>query len=78
MFNLRRRFIPRETVTAARAFQNFIWGRHPKRTRHLWTVTKANQFASYALDAPAPGVRRPLEDLANVLVAWGGGGGGCG
>ena len=77
VFNLRRRFIPRETVTASRPFQNFIWGRHPKRTRHLWTVTKANQFASYALDAAAPGVRRPLEDLASVLVAWGGGGGGA-
>lgn len=78
VYNLKRKYIPKEIIkTSTKPFQNFIWGRHPKKTRNVWTITKANQFASYSLDKEYDGqipdneISKPLDNLKNISVAWG-------
>lgn len=76
VYNLKRKYIPKEiiTTTSSKPFQNFIWGAHPKRTRNIWTITKANQFTSYSLDRARAAIDseiiKPLDNLRNISVGW--------
>lgn len=76
VFNLSRRYIPKEVVTTTlhKPVQNFIWAQNPRGDRKLWTITKSNTFASYNLSAlENTNVARPLEDLPAAATAWGAG-----
>ncbi|CUM65533.1 uncharacterized protein PRCAT00003179001 [Priceomyces carsonii] len=72
VFNLKRKYIPKEVITSTKPFQNFIWAKNYSQTRSMWTITKSNVFAAYNLDnnCNQQDISKPLDNLSNVSVTW--------
>lgn len=71
IYNLSRKYVPKQIIHSKKPIQNFIWARNGHRDRNIWTLTKSNTFNSYNLDQiDEYDVSRPLDDLNNVAVAW--------
>lgn len=71
IYNLSRKYVPKQIIHSKKPIQNFIWARNGHRDRNIWTLTKSNTFNSHNLDqVDEYDVSRPLDDLNNVAVAW--------
>lgn len=75
VYNLLRKFIPRQIITSAshKPFLNFVWAGNKHHNRVLWTLTKSNVFTSYDLDTPEDAEQEiswPIDDLPKIAVDW--------
>ncbi|KAL6449645.1 RTC1 Restriction of telomere capping protein 1 [Candida maltosa Xu316] len=71
IYNLGRKYIPKQIIHSKKPIQNFVWARNSSRSRNIWTLTKSNLFTSYQLDQIGEqDVSRPLDDLNNVAMTW--------
>lgn len=71
IYNLSRKYVPKQIIHSKKPIQNFIWARNGHRDRNIWTLTKSCTFNSHNLDQIDEfDVSRPLDDLNNVAIAW--------
>lgn len=71
IYNLGRKFIPKQIIHSKKPIQNFIWARNETRSRKIWTISKSSTFSSYNLDRLEDSdVSRPIEDLNNIAMTW--------
>ncbi|RCK66058.1 Restriction of telomere capping protein 1 [Candida viswanathii] len=71
VYNLSRKYVPKQVIHSKKPIQNFIWARNSHHDRNIWTLTKSNTFYSHNLDqVDEYDVSRPLDDLNNVAIAW--------
>lgn len=71
IYNLGRKFIPKQIIHSKKPVQNFIWAQNNSKSRKIWTLSKPNSFNSYNLYGLDDfDVSRPIEDLSNVAMTW--------